>query len=322
MLDCSSFLVFSVFVCSSLAFVFIGVLIGTCLQWLFFFKQQTTVIRFLPTSSQEAILKGLLISAFVMKCLDIMYMLYNQIYIDIFFIDWERPRGAVSISAEGQNKSISTPVSIMRTLFVANEWREIQTIRRIKPTLQIVLVLFFLKVAGFEYWTTTDPISRLSVDRATDYVGEPNLCLRIAVIGLLYFLIALTQWILFGFIFERFIGDAIGDFIDFCSMSNISIFVISRLHFGYYIHGRSVHGRADTSLHELYEQFQREEDNLCGKRGLEPNTEGQTFEIALTTKFRNEYVKIKQPLLTRDIQAGRRGQARQNPGLLLLALQS
>ena len=92
-----------------------------------------------------------------------------------------------------------------------------------------------------------------------------NLSLRIAVILLLYFVIAIIQWIIFGFLYERFVGDAIGDFIDFCSLSNVSVFLMSHTQFGYYIHGRSVHGRSDTNLHELYEQFQREEDNLCGK---------------------------------------------------------
>lgn len=319
MLDCNSLIIFLIFLFSALTFVFIAVLMGTCVQWLFFFKQQTTVIRFLPTDAQQGIIKGLFIAAFVMKTIDVCYILFSQIYVDIFFVDWERPRGAVSMTSEGGNKSISTPVSIMRTLFVANEWREIQTIRRIKPTLQIILVLFFFKVAGFEHWTTTDPTNRLSVDSTVDYVGDVNFCLRLAVVSLLYIVIAVVQWLLFGFFYERFVGDAIGDFIDFCSMSNISVFLISQVHYGYYIHGRSVHGRSDTSLHELYEQFQREEENLCGKRGLEANTEMQTFEIALTTRFRNEYAKIVQPLLTRDIQQGRRGQtpARQNPGILL-----
>lgn len=318
MLDCTSCMYFLIYVCSALVLVFVAVLFVTCVQWLFFFKRQTTVIRVLPTSVQETLVKGLLVAAFVMKTIDVLYILYAQIYVDIFFIDWERPRGSVSVTMHGgEGKAVATPVSIMRTLFVANEWREIQTIRRIKPTLQIVLVVLFFNAVGFEYWTTTDPFTRLSADKASSYVGETNLCLRLGVLCILYFVIAIVQWIVFGFICERFVGDAIGDFIDFCSMSNISVFLMSDAQFGYYIHGRSVHGRSDTSLHELYEQFQREEDNLCGKRGLEPNTDLQTFEMALTVKFRNEYSKIVQPLLSRDMQGARRGQPAQsvqNPG--------
>ena len=315
-IDFSSLAVFVIFVCSALSLAFLTVIIGVTLHWLFFFKQQTVVIRFLPTSSQEYLVKALLASAFVMKSIDVIYMLYSQIFVDIFFIDWERPRGTVNLNRDGKHQNVASPVSIMRTLFVANEWRELQTTRRIKPTLQIILVLFFMKVVGLEHWSTTDPVSRASVDLSVDYVGEISLTLRIAVICLLFLLIALVQWIIFGFIYERFVGDAMGDFIDFCSMSNISLFIISHSHFGYYLHGRSVHGRSDTSLHELYEQFQREEDNLCGKRGLEANSERQTFEVALTLKFKNEYAKIKQPLLARENQGPRpQMTGRQNPGM-------
>jgi len=317
MIDCTSLVTFFIFLCSALSFVFLSVLIGASVQWLFFFKEQTTVIRVLPTSSQEQLIKALLLAGFIMKFIDVIHIIYTQISFDIFFVDWERPRGSISLNTEGKAKNITTPVSIMRTLFVANEWRELQTTRRIKPTLQLILVIFFLKVVGLEHWSTTDPISRTAVDTNIHFIGEINLTLRVAVVSLTFLLIAIVQWFIFGFIYERFIGDALGDFIDFCSISNISLFVISHSYYGYYIHGRSVHGRSDSSLHELYEQFQREEDNLCGRRGLEPNTDKQTFEIALTVKFKNEYSKIKQPLLTRDIQGQRRGQlpARQNPGL-------
>ena len=40
-------------------------------------------------------------------------------------------------------------------------------------------------------------------------------------------------------------------FMDFCSVSNISLFLMSHKLFGYYIHGRSVHGHADTNMREM-----------------------------------------------------------------------
>ena len=119
------------------------------------------------------------------------------------------------------------------------------------------------------------------------------------------------------------LGDSIRDFIDFCSMSNISLFVMSRSQYGFYIHGRSIHGRSDTSLHELYKQFQREEENLCTKRGLEPNSDQQVFEFALTTNFRKIYEKILQPLMTRDVNNSRRTPhpiIKQNSGMFCLII--
>ena len=306
-IDCPSLMKFVLYVFTATSTVFFAVLVGTSVQFLIFFKEQKVVYRLLPTKDQETLLKSLLITGFVFKVFDILHILYTQIFIDVFFVDWERPRGRVVLPGQaGAESSVNVPVSIMRTLFVANEWREIQTLKRIKPTLQIILVLFFLKVAGFEHLTTTDPISRFSVNAEKDYIGQPSFVLRFAVSSLLFIAIGIGQWIFFGFIYERFVGDAIGDFIDFCSLSNISIFLMSNSHFGYYIHGRSVHGRSDTNLKELYENFKREEDNLCGKRGLEHNSDRQTFEIALTEKFRAQYQKIIEPLRNRE-QTNRRG---------------
>lgn len=34
---------------------------------------------------------------------------------------------------------------------------------------------------------------------------------------------------------------------------------MSHLQFGYYIHGKSVHGHADTDMKEMFEQLKREE---------------------------------------------------------------
>lgn len=53
-------------------------------------------------------------------------------------------------SGSGEAKSQASPVSIWRTYFVANEWNEIQTVRKINPTFQVIAVLFFLEVSPTE----------------------------------------------------------------------------------------------------------------------------------------------------------------------------
>eukprot|EP00795_Rhopilema_esculentum_P008416 gene8416-14397_t len=290
-LDGSSLIHFVIFSFSALSLVFFAVVACTCLQWLLFFKQQTIVYRVLPSASQETFLRGLLITGFVFKLIDVLYILFSQIFVDVFFIDWERPRGRIVNPGQAQSDADS-PVSIIRTLFVANEWREIQTMKRINPTLQILLVLFGLKVIGFEHLTTVDPVSRFSVNEAVDYVGEISFVFRFAVTSIMFVCVAVGQWLFFGMVYEHFIADAIEDFVDFCSISNISIILLTHSNYGYYIHGRSVHGRADASLRELYENFKREEDDLCDKRGLESESDCQTFEVLLPTKFRTQYEKI------------------------------
>ena len=284
------------------------IVFGLSVQWLVFFKKQNIVYRLLPTESQEQnLFVDLLIVAFVFKSLDLIHMFWTQISVDIFFIDWERPRGRITQPGQGgENVTADAPVSIWRTFFIANEWNEIQTMRKINLELQIFTVLFFLKVLGFEFLATTDPESHFSVDYSTEYIGEFSRILRFGVMATVYLCVELVQWFFFAFIYERFIGDPFGDFVDLCSMSNVSIFILANNLYGYYIHGRSVHGRADTDMRDMNEQLKREEEDLCGKRGLEPNSERQTFEVAIPRKFRQQYDQIIEPLRQRDGQVQRR----------------
>lgn len=75
-------------------------------------------------------------------------MLVNQVTVDIFFIDWEKPRGKICAPgpSNSETQTKTAPVSMWRTYFVANEWNELQTIRNINPTFQLFATLFFLKV--------------------------------------------------------------------------------------------------------------------------------------------------------------------------------
>ena len=202
---------------------------GMSFQYLVFFKQQKTVSILLPAEGQEtlSLFLTLLYVAFAFKLLDAFHILLTQIFFDIFFIDWERPQGRVNQSTQGGGAGGSdAPVSIWRTLFIANEWNEIQTIRKTNTELQIFLVLFFLKVAGFEYLSTTDPFSRYSASADNEYIGEFSQVLRFAVLCIVFLSVEVVQWFFFAFIYERFFGDALGDFIDLCSMSNVSIFIL------------------------------------------------------------------------------------------------
>lgn len=40
---------------------------------------------------------------------------------------------------------------------------------------------------------------------------------------------------------------------------------------------RSPHGFADTDMCSMLQQLRRESENMCGHRGLLPNSEHQTF---------------------------------------------
>jgi len=71
--------------------------------------------------------------------------------------------------------------------------------------------------------------------------------------------LAAAQSVFMVLIYERFFQHQIRQFVDLCSISNVSVFILESDLYGYYIHGRSVHGRADTGLREMHENFVREE---------------------------------------------------------------
>lgn len=151
---------------------------------------------------------------------------------------------------------------------------------------------------------------------------------------------------------EHFVEDKIRQFVDLCSISNvslknvtykflrpginhlraerfaniyfqISVLLLSHRCFGYYIHGRSVHGHADTNMEEMNNNLKREavsalmraeldlflicsscvtvpwffcpKESLCGQRGLLPNTDIQTFQVSLATHVRSHFDRIREP---------------------------
>ena len=118
-------------------------------------------------------------------------MIISQVSIDIFFIDWERPRGSVVQQTEGGSKPKESSVSIWRTYFVANEWNEIQTTRKINEIFQIFVVLFFLSVVGFENFATVDPYSYLSF--ATDQYRAPSSRMLRFALGTIVYILAGKQ---------------------------------------------------------------------------------------------------------------------------------
>ncbi|XP_062987006.1 meckelin isoform X2 [Elgaria multicarinata webbii] len=288
---------FLLFYAGDLANVFFIITVGTGIYWLIFFKAQQFVSVLLPLPSQEDYFVSYVGCAFVLKALQFLHLLVSQLTVDIFFIDWERPKGKVLKAVEGENgvRSISAPVSIWRTYFIANEWNEIQTIRIINPLFQVLAVLFFLEVVGFSNLALMDSSSSLTRSPES-YIAPWSRILRYGVSAALWLVIAIIQMVYFSVFYERFVEDKIRQFVDLCCMSNISVFLLSHKCFGYYIHGRSVHGHSDTNMEEMNMNLKREAENLCSQRGLLPNTDGQTFQISISSKMRQQYDRIHETL--------------------------
>uniref|UniRef100_A0A8C8AQV0 Transmembrane protein 67 n=1 Tax=Otus sunia TaxID=257818 RepID=A0A8C8AQV0_9STRI len=296
-IDLQTVLKFLLFYAGDLANVFFIITVGTGIYWLVFFKAQQFVSVLLPLPSQEEGFVTYIACAFSLKALQFLQLLVSQLTIDIFFIDWERPKGKVlkAVEGEGVIRSAAAPVSIWRTYLIANEWNEIQTVRKINPLFQVLAVLFFLEVVGFSNLALMDSSSSLTRS-SESYIAPWSRILRFGVSAALWLAIAFLQIIFFSVFYERFVEDKISQFVDLCCMSNISVFLLSHNCFGYYIHGRSVHGQADTNMEEMNMNLKREAENLCSQRGLLPNTDGQTFQISISRKMRLHYDRIHENL--------------------------
>ncbi|CAF0912475.1 unnamed protein product [Rotaria sordida] len=256
------------------------VMAGVSVWWLIFFKKQYDSTFESKTSSQQNIFKILFIVSFILKTVDIIHLILRQTTIDIFFIDWER-------SKTGN----SNTVSAWRTCFVANEFNEIQTFRRIHVPFHLLSVLFFLKVINLENiaLADTDIILFPSSSFTANCTMEYNSIFRIGTAFLVLLGTAIIQYLFYIIFYQRLIGDKIINFIDLCSVSNISIIILDQIYHGYYIHGRSPHGISDVNIKDIIMNLERESRSMSGTRGLQANSIEQIFIMKINKTFRAQY---------------------------------
>jgi meckelin len=272
----------------------------------------------LPTKEQESLFSALIPVIFALKAIDLFYLILLQASYDVFFIDWERPKPSFTTNVNSINQAKNeatrnqgqTPkndptneqnkVSCWRTLFVANEWNELQTYRQINSTIQLIATLFLLKVVDLESLSRRDYNHSLNQENTNNEYQAPfSSILRIGVVSSVFLSLGALQWVFYNFVYMRCFEDKIGEFIDFCSVSNISMFVMTHTQFGYYIHGRSPHGNADTNLQGMTMALVHEQEDMTAKRGLEPSSNHQVFSISVFSKLTVQYGKVMQPI--RDV---------------------
>ncbi|CAN2389238.1 Meckelin (Transmembrane protein 67) [Pristimantis euphronides] len=301
---------FLAFLSGTLANTFFLVTYGIAIYWLIAFKGQNSVVSVTlpPVGGQEETDFIIFLSvAFSLKALELIHLLVSQLTYNIFLIDWEKPKDKTPANAQGKSS-----VSFWRTILVANEWNEIQAHRKLSPLLQLFTVLLLLEVVGLKNIATKDLNLELNPSTGS-YQAPMSSILRFGISASMWLAVGLVQVLFFIFIYERFFEDKIKQFVDLCSLSNVSVFILTHKCYGYYIHGRSVHGQADVSMEAMLDNMRKEEasENLCPLRGLEPGSELQTFEVLLSERVREQYEKIVQPLM--EAPRGPKGVNEKNP---------
>ncbi|CAF0721542.1 unnamed protein product [Adineta steineri] len=256
-------------------------LVASCaaVWWLAFYKKEYNNTFESDTNSIQKVFRILLIVSFALKTIDIIHLIIRQATIDIFFIDWERPK-AGDINH----------VSAWRTYFVANEFNEIQTFRRIHVSFHLLFVLFLLKVINLENLALAGPDITLSAPTFQgNYTTEYNRIFRIGIAFPVLLGTGFIQYFFYIIFYQRFIENKIMNFIDLCSVSNISVFILDQNRHGYYIHGRSPHGTTDVNMKDMLMNLERESRMLSGTRGLQANSTEQIFIMKINRTFRTQY---------------------------------
>jgi meckelin len=105
------------------------------------------------------------------------------------------------------------------------------------------------------------------------------------------------------------VKDPIRQFADLLSVANISMIIFKERLYGYYVHGRSVHSHAETDLVGMMTNLKKEEQNLCGTRGLLPNSTIQAFEMFASNEFRSQFdmmylLQVEEDILARTQKDG------------------
>lgn len=166
-------------------------------------------------------------------------------------------------------------ISAWRSLFVCNELNERLTATRAIPELTWLSMLALLE--GCEWsnaacWTT-------HADRQSALAAEFNPFLQFSL-GISVWIFVLVCQFLLQRIASIFVGHDLNDFIDVCSIANISVFILDEPFHGYYIHGKAPSSRGDWGHTELERVLHDEDKGIGFSRGLSPDG-CQTFEMFL-----------------------------------------
>jgi meckelin len=227
-----------------------------------------------------------------------MEILYVQTNCDVFLVDWEKPRGRVSSKRGGSDgsKTKFAPISVWRTLFMANEWNELQTARSYSVEFSFLASATLLLGFDLQYLATPRPDLDLSANNL-------NMVLRFANTTF-WFLVASYGQIFYRWaIHERYFSEpGPQSFVDLCTMAKLSVFILDEEYHGYYLHCRSQHEYSDGNMLEISRQLRQEAEGLTTDRGLPGGPPGvQMYELYLSANWKKQYNHIFRTMMSQEL---------------------
>lgn len=171
------------------------------------------------------------------KTLAMIMRIIDQTNSDIFLMDWEVPRKV-------SNEDTEDSVVAWRFTFIGNELDELQTqLRKISPETELIWFAFFWIGLGFVDLANMNP--GLTEEK---YQLQPtNMLLKFFLCAIIFIVIAAVQLVIYG-IRNLCRAPKIQQFTDLCSVSNISILVMTEQLHGFYINGKAPWAQSDLPL--------------------------------------------------------------------------
>ena len=262
------------------------------------FKDQVDLFILLPVDRLDRLefndyykFRVFIVICFFGQLFKVIEIILQQTGVEIFFMDWEKTRGKLANTKDAKGKAQQAPISAWRTFFVANEWNELQSQRRINVPFTIVTMLFFLVGCGWQYHATRTP----KMDDLTPAPIDPML--RFVNVAGLWLVVELIQIIFLDMIWLRFFAEyPESQFKDMCVIAKVSVFIMDEKYHGYYLHCRSPHEHADANMMEIDKDLQKMREELTVSDTMQGvPTDGNdnplfdTFEVSVTREWREHY---------------------------------
>jgi meckelin len=262
------------------------------------FKAQNDLFIMLPVDRPQWLTKNdyypfrtLLVLCFVGQLLRVIEIVMVQCSVEVFFMDWEKTRGKlVNTKDSDSGRTKKAPISAWRTIFVANEWNEMQNARKINVEFTIIIVLFLLVGCDWQYLATTVP-------NGSDLTAGPvDPILRFVNVAWMWIVVEVLQIVWNWAVWERFVDEpAETQFHDMCSIAKVSVFIMDEKYHGFYLHCRSPHEHADANMVEIAKDLKKMEESLVvqdpmpgvPKQGENPKY--TCFEVNVSKEWRDRY---------------------------------
>ena len=257
--------------------------------WYLFFKCQYRPFVFFPYLFESYwdhyrkfdILWGLACGSYGLYML---FRIYEQINCDVFFIDWEHEKDILeTVMGKTSNKPYKSP---WRSIHIVNQFNLLQKSR----TISIPFCFLMLIMLYYSKYITWNHHTQLTPNISWAENSPENYLLRHFLGTFILFFAGVTQYVLRRIV-QPWIPTPTLEFLDLCSVANVSVLILQDSLRGYYIHGQSPLGKADVTLQELIRFLEEESKGKIKGRGItdDKNDNLQTYEIYLSYTMRQIY---------------------------------